>query len=155
MRVTCPSCKTERTEEKPAISTAAHSESIYNSVPLNGHQRVIRTLVVHCGSFNNEMKCSLQTVSLDDDPTYTALSYSWGNPQDTCDITLNNQKITIRNTLAVALRYMRRDDKDIVVWADAICINQNDTKEKSCQVAMMGDIYSKGNESLPHSAPEY
>jgi len=31
--------------------------------------------------------------------------------------------------------------QDLVVWADAVCINQDDPCEKSCQVALMGDIY--------------
>jgi len=30
-----------------------------------------------------------------------------------------------------------------VLWIDAICINQEDVDEKSHQVAMMGDLYSR------------
>ena len=28
------------------------------------------------------------------------------------------------------------------IWADAVCINQNDLDERSSQVSIMGDIYS-------------
>lgn len=40
-----------------------------------------------------------------------------------------------------ALCHIRHTDKAVVIWADAICINQEDNVEKSYQVSMMKDIY--------------
>jgi hypothetical protein len=34
-----------------------------------------------------------------------------------------------------------RETESIIVWIDAICINQIDEEEKGWQVALMGDIY--------------
>jgi hypothetical protein len=39
---------------------------------------------------------------------------------------------------------MRDVDRNTVVWADALCINQQDATEKSVQVRLMGDIYANG-----------
>ena len=33
-------------------------------------------------------------------------------------------------------------DKSLQIWADAVCINQNDLDERSSQVNIMSDIYS-------------
>ncbi len=32
-------------------------------------------------------------------------------------------------------------DRSAQIWADAVCINQNDLNERSSQVTFMGDIY--------------
>ena len=34
------------------------------------------------------------------------------------------------------------------IWIDAVCINQNDDLEKSGQIPLMGEIYSKAAEVL-------
>lgn len=41
------------------------------------------------------------------------------------------------------LRYLRPSRGERVVWVDAICINQKDSKERGEQVAKMGRIYSQ------------
>lgn len=33
-------------------------------------------------------------------------------------------------------------EKYLQIWADAVCINQNDLDERSSQVGIMGDIYT-------------
>jgi len=41
-----------------------------------------------------------------------------------------------------------------VVWADGICINQDDLKERQQQVSMMGDIYRKAARVITYIGPE-
>ena len=78
----------------------------------------------------------------------------------TRSILVDGQLLKITETLSSALRGLRdrppehyRHDSDdnvsqtrslqhVQLWADAICINQEDRKEKSLQVAMMARIYS-------------
>lgn len=43
--------------------------------------------------------------------------------------------------------------KTIVIWIDAICINQKDDEEKGWQVAMMGDIYRKASKVFAWLGP--
>ena len=42
-----------------------------------------------------------------------------------------------------ALKYFRHAARRRVLWVDAMCINQNDPDEKSEQVPIMGEIYSR------------
>lgn len=44
--------------------------------------------------------------------------------------------------LKTALRYIRKEKLEVVIWADAICINQKDDKEKVTQLQIMGEIYN-------------
>lgn len=41
------------------------------------------------------------------------------------------------------LRHLRKREKQRFLWIDAICINQNDNKEKACQVQLMEEIYQQ------------
>lgn len=43
----------------------------------------------------------------------------------------------------IALKNLRKRFRPIRLWVDAICINQEDSKEKGQQVKIMGTIYSK------------
>lgn len=39
------------------------------------------------------------------------------------------------------LRHLRKDHRRVRLWVDAICLNQEDDKEKGIQVQLMGEIY--------------
>ena len=53
-------------------------------------------------------------------------------------------KVNVTCNLESALRHLRKQDVDIHIWADALCINQSDVSEKALQVRLMSQIY--GNE---------
>jgi hypothetical protein len=84
----------------------------------------------------------LEVVSLQNAPTYTALSYVWGAPLDTRAAKVNGERLYITVNLELALRHIRHESEDILVWADALCINQVDNEERELQVLKMRDIYS-------------
>jgi hypothetical protein len=146
LEVTCPECKTIRKERNfnpaPKIGNDLLLKSIYE--PLQSGTRDIRVLTLLRGTFMDDIRCELQSVSLDDDPAFTALSYCWGDEKLRGYIWVNDHEISVTKSLEIALRYMRRNRDEMVVWADAICINQNDTHEKSVQVSIMGKLYSRG-----------
>jgi hypothetical protein len=58
--------------------------------------------------------------------------------------------VTIKESLHSALQHLRRffGRKELVVWADAVCINQEDDKEKAVQVQLMGDIYTAATATI-------
>lgn len=80
---------------------------------------------------------------------YEALSYTWGDAgvsehghvEDYEDSSGPSMTLELRANLAVALRHLRRPDAMRVLWIDAICINQEDIKERNQQVKRMTDIY--------------
>jgi hypothetical protein len=75
-------------------------------------------------------------------PTFFALSYVWGDPARTHQITIDGKKHGITENLYGALRDLQRDAiGDMKVWADAICINQDDLAERSDQVFLMREVY--------------
>ena len=87
----------------------------------------------------------LETVALEDEPRYTALSYVWGDPSDRVPFVLDNHRIPITRNLALALQALQLDDEPFVLWIDALCINQDDLKEKSEQVLRMKEIYASAS----------
>ena len=76
---------------------------------------------------------------------YTALSYTWGDPNDRCPIMLNFREIQVTRNLEAALRHLRDERKLLQLWVDALCINQADDVEKGHQVRHMTEVYAKSN----------
>ncbi|KAG9197097.1 hypothetical protein G6514_002276 [Epicoccum nigrum] len=72
---------------------------------------------------------------------FAALSYVWGSIEDPACITIDQTKFWITRNLFNALKALRRPDKAISLWIDAICINQNDLQEKKVQIGLMRRIY--------------
>jgi hypothetical protein len=54
----------------------------------------------------------------------------------------------VTRNCGLALGYLRKTDSTWVLWIDAICINQEDDKERGHQVAIMRDVYSRAIEVL-------
>jgi Heterokaryon incompatibility protein (HET) len=103
-----------------------------------------RLLTLFSGEFQDTIRCNLNPVSLRANPSYIALSYCWGESDTRGEIEINGQKTCVRESVAIALKYLRRSRGDMMVWADAISINQEDADEKEYQVRMMGSIYTNG-----------
>ena len=78
---------------------------------------------------------------------YEALSYAWGDAQNTNTIFLSDAQsaldrpLRIASNCAQALEQLRLPDKERLIWIDAICINQSDISERSAQVRIMHRIY--------------
>ncbi|OCK79012.1 hypothetical protein K432DRAFT_435624 [Lepidopterella palustris CBS 459.81] len=94
------------------------------------------------------IRCELSVVSLDAKPVYKALSYTWGNPNDSVPITLNGQRFPVTRNLKKALERLRTLDTETPIWIDAICINQVDSDERMHQVQMMRVIFESPSEVI-------
>jgi hypothetical protein len=71
-----------------------------------------------------------------------ALSYTLGETTPCKTILISGKAVTVRANLEAALSHIRGNDPSMTLWVDAICINQQDEKEKSQQVQMMRGIYA-------------
>jgi hypothetical protein len=88
------------------------------------------------------------TGSSTDENSYTALSYFWG-PQDIRKtVHIGSDFLEIGQNLYDALCHLRQQAKDILVWADGVCIDQQNLKERNHQVHYMRDIYSKASKTV-------
>jgi hypothetical protein len=126
--------------------------------PLNEERHEIRLLQIlahHANSPSDEMEalrltsidndslvsCAIEIVSLDDGPRYNTLSYVWGDEKNKVPVLVNGSVMQITVSLEGALRHLGQETEPFTLWADAICINQQDEVEKSSQVKFMKRIY--------------
>jgi hypothetical protein len=81
---------------------------------------------------------------------FDAVSYSWGNIEEADErkVVLDGSPFTVSPNLYSLLKRLRDSGRTKPIWIDFICIDQQNTTEKSRQIAMMGDIYSKADEVL-------
>ncbi|KAH8780786.1 heterokaryon incompatibility protein-domain-containing protein, partial [Hyaloscypha finlandica] len=79
---------------------------------------------------------------------YTALSYVWGDPARSRLIKVNNEAMYITASLDSALRHLRDRHRPRLIWADAICIDQDDPEERNQQVNQMGWVYRQANHTF-------
>ncbi|KAH7074527.1 heterokaryon incompatibility protein-domain-containing protein, partial [Paraphoma chrysanthemicola] len=103
----------------------------------------IRILELLPGSFADPIVCRLRIAAIEDTPTYDALSYMWGHGSHTGRIMLDDEVFPVTTSLENALRHVRLNDSVRCLWADAVCINQGDIKERWNQVHLMKEIYSR------------
>lgn len=98
--------------------------------------------------------CVLDEFDLNDPPMYYALSYCWSKFLSGVPLECDSRQLQLTLNLSQALLRVRDTLHPITLWVDAICINQSDTREKSQQVRLMKDIYSKAFEVLIWLGPE-
>ncbi|KAI0113623.1 HET-domain-containing protein [Nemania sp. FL0031] len=113
--------------------------------PLNATNRQIRLLSLLPNS--GRVRCRLRHVSLEKlEDEYETLSYCWGlQTTRHVKISVDGLDFLIAANLHAALLRLRHLDynRPKTLWIDAICINQSDLVEKSNQIILMGDIYSR------------
>jgi hypothetical protein len=86
-------------------------------------------------------------------PPYTALSYAWGDVKTTVPITLNGRLSFVTENLREALLHLKRIHPDILLWVDALSINQEDPNERGHQVSQMREIYSEASNVISWVGP--
>lgn len=94
-------------------------------------------------------------------PPYHAISYTWGDPNETTHVIINDKCMEVRRNCEYVLKQAKwyedgrrkqkrrgwskglqgKEEKGCYFWCDAICIDQGNNAEKSSQVALMGRIY--------------
>jgi len=110
---------------------------------LNPESDDLRLLEILSGQGLDGIKCNiiqpLDTHSL----KYECISYRAGDPKDILEIEVDGHPFNAFASLGAALRKIRQPDRSRVVWADQICINQSDVKERGNQVSKMRSFYEQ------------
>lgn len=141
---TCQSVAIESTSSKSTALAMDCNQELYQALPLQAGQ--IRLLHLRP---SRDLSFDLIRVDLKDKPKYAWLSCTWGTPIFNRVIRVNDCDFHITESLHVALLQLQQGITSRTVkwplersfWIDAICIDQNDSTEKSAQVGSMANIY--------------
>lgn len=132
------------------VTSGTLSNADHYTQRLDSDNSEIRLVVVEPGKPEDLVECSWDTIRLNDQSSFCALSYRWGDPDDCVAINIRApsgpRRFSVHRTVEGALRRLRRPDEPLRIWIDAICINQTDIEERSQQVALMKDIFSRAEE---------
>lgn len=141
-----------------SMDLSGNKSSLYDDLLLNQQRREVRVLDLCESHHNSLVECSLKIISLDDRAArFNALSYVWGDVHDTTTVIVNKLPITVTKSLAKGLHSLRQytvshpqilDAPPLPIWADAICIDQQNLLERNQQVQMMGVIYSSARKVI-------
>lgn len=103
----------------------------------------IRIIQLLPGSGTTTIRCKALHCRARPAPPYEAISYSWGSSETTRIIYCKGKKLRVALNLRDVLWRIRDAVQVKTLWADAVCINQNDNEERANQVKQMGKIYSE------------
>jgi len=120
--------------------------------PLLGEDE-IRLLCLEAGKTGG-LRGKLVHVHLADKPAYETLSYAWGPPFKSYEITLPNGIRRITESLSSGLMHLRRRKRERLLWIDQLCINQDSDTEKIKQIMLMQKIYSSATRVLVWLGPD-
>ena len=132
------------------------ADALYATLPVQqGQARLLRLLPDHPNAA--PLQADLIVVDLDQtEYEYTALSYCWSKTRSPDSILINGRKLAISLSLDAVLRQIRDissrpevalhepapqsirnswcfglEQREILIWIDAVCINQQNKEEKS------------------------
>jgi Heterokaryon incompatibility protein (HET) len=160
------------------LQETTHTDKIPNLVPLNVGSTImalpepgyfmkhsyaplqegsIRLLHLLPGAKEEPLRGIISTVSFESAGRYRALSYVWGTVTQSERLWTSTGIVRITPNLKAALQRLRRKEETLVLWVDAICINQDDKGEKGHQIRLLPQIFQhatsmfaflKGNERM-------
>ena len=111
----------------------------------------MRLVALQPGAKGDELRCDLIDANLSTNPVYEGVSYVWGDERNQDKIICDGKEINITNNLAAVLTQFRPTETSSeprILWADSICINQQDIPELNHQVRLMCDIYQRASAVL-------
>ena len=115
----------------------------YQYSPLPSTDKTIRLLCIPpADHISDPLVCQMHQVRFIDKPQYTALSYTWGAPIFDHHVICNGHRLAITAHLDAALRRFRTKTW-LMLWVDALCIDQTNIPERNYQVSIMKHIYSQ------------
>lgn len=134
-------------------SGAVHRMEKYTYQPLKYPDSIRLVVLQPAADLEATVECFLTLTTLsecEDDVVeiYSALSYVWGDAADTRLISVEGRPFEVTANLESALRHMRDPKRRRRLWADAICIDQGNNKEKSQQVSQMGSVYEHAQNTI-------
>jgi Heterokaryon incompatibility protein (HET) len=117
-----------------ATSSAIPAPEAFRHQSLPDNSTYFRLATVHPSSRRDgHIRCSLHTYPLAQHPSYTALSYVCGSPNDTSMVHVDGQPLAVYANLKVALSSVRNSKSPLLLWVDARCIYLDRSRIKYCR----------------------
>jgi len=124
----------------PVKSDGAGSENYRELL----YKHELRLLFLHPGTGNEEIHYHLEYIPLQGRrPIYEALSYAWDHDIPAHTIRGPHGCVSVGSNLHSALKQLRLPEVVRVLWIDYLCIDQSDVEERSIQVRIMGEVFSR------------
>jgi hypothetical protein len=101
----------------------------------------IRLLYLLPGERDDQLQGVIIHVPYETPGAYRALSYVWGSDQQAKELVTPDGTLQITFSLNKALRALRHREHAIMLWVDAVCINQKDNNEKAQQIRLLPTIF--------------
>lgn len=112
-------------------------------------------MTLAAGHAGDPVRCKLRRVTLSMSLKFEAISYEWKQASGRSSITCNGTSFVVTQNLASALRALRLPSSSRILWVDAVCIDQDNSEEKSKQIPLMREIYASANSVLTWLGPEF
>ncbi|KAL3420136.1 hypothetical protein PVAG01_08635 [Phlyctema vagabunda] len=124
--------------EKKEVGTVYEYQSLDTS---RDEIRLLRLLPA--ASSGDKIHGKIFHTSLKDAPPYQALSYTWGDLNGSRPIFIDGAFLLATPNLRHALQRLRpkQGAPEVIIWVDAVCINQDDVTERGMQTGKMRKIY--------------
>jgi hypothetical protein len=138
-------------EEKDSTtaSQAVIASSIYSHCILNPDLDEMRVLeLLPDLSASSPINVRLSKAFVAHPPKYQALSYVWGDSSEKVPILVDGKVFQIRKNLFAALKRLRPRNSSLLLWIDAICIDQENVRERNFQIQLMNQIYSHAEQVI-------
>lgn len=120
----------------------------YHYRPLEDGPLQTRLLIIQpATSADAALRCRIVPHELQDPyeqaDCYDALSYAWGSSELTQQMwTHDDVVLPVTQNLYDALIHLRHRSLERILWADAVCIDQSNDREKERQIMIMRRIYA-------------
>ncbi|KAK4952773.1 hypothetical protein LTR10_009581 [Elasticomyces elasticus] len=111
--------------------------------PIDTQAKEIRLFLLTPGGNTEVPTGVLLPYKLEDCPAYHALSYIWGDASFKIPITVNGCSFMVTGNLYAALEKLRDPDAEVLLWIDAISIEQSNLEERSRHVTYMHIVYQQ------------
>jgi len=136
-----------------------HDQGTYKHLPFKT-ERQIRLLHLSQRSESAGVVYRFSTHAIESLPSYTALSYTWGDPAPVAKLHLSSGRYlnvaqNLADFLSTVLDLRTNTNKAMdMFWIDALCIDQANVDERNSQVKLMSMIYRGATDVLVWLGPE-
>ena len=129
-----------------------HHTPPYIYAPLGSTSSNLRLIRLLQDENGDELRADILYASMHEAPAYIYLSYTYGQISHAERLYLGRDGwsyIPLQSSnLATALRQLIMQGIELLIWVDAICINQSDHDEKGSQIALMPTISALAQQTI-------